>query len=78
MFSPRETKILKLLGKKKLSIRVLSEKYYEDEACPINPGNLIAGAISRINAKCTYNKLDWFIQGEGLGRGGKIVWVESL
>lgn len=77
MFSPTENKILKLINKKKIKISELVEVFYQESDRPINPGNAISGAILRINKKCTFNDLDWFIEGEGLGRHGKTVWKEK-
>lgn len=75
MFSPMETKILKILGKKKVSIKIIAEELFKDEKKPINPGNTVATTISRINKKCIFHKLDWFIDGKGLGRQGRVVWL---
>jgi hypothetical protein len=75
MFSATEERVLKILGKKKLTVKVLSEKYFKGQKKPINPSNVISGAIVRINRKCSYFGLDWYVYGEGLGRHGKTVWV---
>jgi len=77
MFSPTEEKILKLLGNKKLPITELAEKYFKGAKKPINPNNTVSCAIVRINRKCKYYKLDWSVEGSGLGRHGKTVWLKK-
>lgn len=79
-FSPTEKKVLKILNKtsKKLSITEITEKYFIGEKKPIDPNAVISGAILNINKKCAFNKLSWSINGEGLGRGGKTVWIEEV
>ncbi len=75
-FSPTEKKIIKTLGKRRMTITQLTEKMYKDEE-PLNARNNISSAILHINKKCKYYKLDWSLKGEGLGRGGKTVWIEE-
>lgn len=77
MFSPTETRVLKILGKKKMTIKILTEKYFKGQKKPYNPNNVISGAIVRINRKCDYYNQDWYIHGEGLGRHGKTVWISK-
>ena len=77
MFSPTELKILKLINKRKVKISELAKVFYEDDSLPINPGNAISGAILRINKKCIFHDLNWYIAGYGLGRHGKTVWKEK-
>lgn len=74
-FSPLETKVLKALGRRKLSIAELTEKIYK--RVPLNGATTVGTAIIRINKKCQLHKLDWHLEGQGLGRGGKTVWVEK-
>ena len=78
-FSPTEKKVLKILNRttKKLSITEVTEKYFANGSKPIDPNAVISGAILNINKKCEFNKLSWSISGEGLGRGGKTVWIED-
>lgn len=75
MFSPTEEKVLKILGKRKMTIKVLTEKYFKGQKKPYNPNNVISGAIVRINRKCEYYDIGFHVKGEGLGRHGKTVWV---
>lgn len=79
-FSPTEKKVLNILRRnsKKLSITEVAEKYFANEEEPIDPNAVISGAILNINKKCAFNKLSWSINGKGLGRGGKTVWIEEV
>lgn len=78
LFSPTENKVLKILGRRKLTITEIREKFYEDEKEePLNPNNVISSVVNRINKKVEYHNLDWFINGVGLGRGGKTVWKDQ-
>lgn len=77
-FSPTESKMLKILGKKKMSIAEISEKMYEGIAKkPMNASIIVSGLISRINKKTEYFDLNWFLDGEGQGRAGRTVWVKE-
>lgn len=77
MFSPTEEKVLKILGKRRLSIRELSNRYFGYSEQVLNPNAVVSSAILRINRKCKYHKLKWFINGSGSGRGGKTVWRDK-
>lgn len=77
VFSPTETKVLKILGKKKATITELADTYFEKGKKPYDPNGVISSAVLRINRKCKYHNLDWFLNGEGLGRGGRTVWKEK-
>lgn len=78
MFSETENKVLDLLGKRSLTIGQLTDKYFKDcDRKPINPNAVVSGSILRINKKCEYHKLTWFINGVGLGRSGKKVWIDK-
>jgi hypothetical protein len=75
MFSPREQRLIKILGKNAMTIAELTEFYFMDELCmSLEANNNIAGSIRRIVAKCEKNKLKWTIKSKGGGRQGKTVW----
>lgn len=76
LFSPTENKILKILGKKKTTVKKIADDFFKGTKPPLNPNNVVSGAIIHINKKCQYHKLNWFINGVGLGRGGKTVWLD--
>lgn len=77
LFSPTENEIIKLLGKKKTTIKKLTDLFFKNQKKPLNANNVVSGAIRHINLKCAYHRLDWFVNGEGLGRGGKTVWLDK-
>lgn len=79
VFSPMEEKVIKIIGKNHgISIQRVAGKYYNGRRKkPFNPGNTMAGTIKRINKKCSYHRLDWFINSVGGGRSGKQVWVDG-
>lgn len=76
IFSETEAKVLKLLGDKKATLAALTTKYFQSNKKPMNPNAVISSAILRINRKCEYHNLEWFVNGSGGGRGGKTVWVD--
>lgn len=76
-FSERESKILEVLGRRKMTISEITEQFYENATAPLGANNNIASAVRRINAKCEYYKLPWFLAGDGAGRGGKTIWKEN-
>jgi hypothetical protein len=77
-FSTNENKLLKIIKvKKRIMISDLVEEFYKGEKTPILPNNKINSLVFNINKKCKYYNLKFFINGEGLGRGGKTVWIEK-
>lgn len=76
IFSPSENEILNILGRRKMKIRDIAEEMYDFDKSP-EAGNVVAGMIRRINVKCKLHKLPWFLNGEGNGRGGRIVWKDK-
>lgn len=78
MFSENESAIIKALGDRTLTIKELTKKHYKgSRKKPLNPTNVVACTINRINLKCRYHRLNWFINGAGIGRGGRTVWRDK-
>jgi hypothetical protein len=79
VFSPTEQEIIKALGKRSMKVMDITKKIYtkRGKRRPPNGHNTIGTLIHRINDKCKYNRLGWFIDGEGGGRDGKTVWVQT-
>lgn len=78
LFSPMEKQILKIVGKRKITIVEITEKYLEKfESNALQPNNVVSGAINNINKKCKRHKLKWFLNGAGRGRSGKTIWKDS-
>lgn len=73
MFSPTEERVLKILGKRRMSLTDIAHRF--NDQC-YDKNARAASAIRRINKKCRYHKLDWFINGYGVGRGGRTVWKD--
>lgn len=76
IFSPLEHEILTTLGRRRMTIAELTEKV-SPEGGPFAAGS-ITSAIRRINLKCEWHELDWYLKGEGLGRGGRTIWREKV
>jgi hypothetical protein len=72
IFSPIQTRILKVLGNKTMKLSVLAEKVYqESETKPMSPRTAVRSAIQFINWKCEMQGLDWRIETDGaMGRNG--------
>lgn len=73
-FNENEKKLLKIMGRFKQAsfITELVKKFYDSP--PMEANVKIALMIRRINMKCKRYDLDWYIEGQGVGRGGKVVW----
>lgn len=76
MFSEAEKQVLKILGRKKMTITAIAEDFYFDGDIPeiADPNNYIGRVLRRIKRKCEFNKLDWTIEGKGAGSHGRTVW----
>jgi len=73
-FSDDEKEILRIIGRRKMTIQDISSKFYRCKEVPLADRNYIACVIRRVNAKCSKNKSSWVLVGEGSGRGGRVVW----
>lgn len=75
MFSEREDEIIKIIGRRKIAIRDISEELFRDVVnkpfdCEIGVGN----SIRRIMEKCQFHELDWTFEKERHGR--KFLWTK--
>ena len=78
MFSANEHIVIKILGRKKMSIREITQRFYALDYEPkINDNNYIASVVRRIKHKCENNEVNWTIAGSGCGRRGRTVWKEK-
>lgn len=75
MLSPSEEKVLKIIGRKKLMISEITDRFYRTDA-PFAANNRVASIIRRINNKCEYNRTNWFLNGSGCGRAGRLIWKD--
>lgn len=80
MFSPIQEKIIKVIKECELiTIQEIAKEVYKgSKNKPLSPNNSVVSAISYINVKCHKNKLNWFIDGEGVGRKGKTVHIKKV
>lgn len=76
MFSPNETKVLKILGFKKMTINQIKEKFY-GKTEPLYANIYIAKLVRNIVHKCDRARENWTIAGEGKGCTGKTVWIKE-
>lgn len=79
MFSHAEEAVIKILGRRKMTIREIAETFYKGRSAmiPMDPQNYIGNVLRRISKKCSHNKLSWNIVGERSG-GGRTVWRKPL
>lgn len=75
-FSKRERDILEILGRRKMTIREITEALF-NERLPLDANNSVAMSIRRINSKCEFYDLPWRLESKGGGRAGKTIWRES-
>jgi len=73
-FSEHENLVLKILGKRRMTIEEISEEFYHSRQLPSESRNYVAGVIRRIERKCDRLKLEWTLHGKGVGRGGRTIW----
>lgn len=76
MFNTSERKVLNIISQsgRQISIKDITRRFYQGKA-PMDSNNYIAQIVRRISKKCKYNKLNWTVDGKGLGRSGRTVWV---
>lgn len=78
-FSDLEQRIINLLREyRSMLTSALAAQVYKDvEDPPLNKSNSVLTTIRQINKKTRRHELGWFIDGEGLGRNGKTIWIET-
>ena len=60
MFSDRETAIIKIIGKKKMTLsEIATTLFMHSYEKPFDPTIAVANSVSRIIKKCKHHKLDW-------------------
>lgn len=75
MFSHREQQILRILGRRKMTVIQITNEFY-GLTYPFERNNYIGAAIRRISRKCEHNKLPWTISGKRTFKG-RTVWREK-
>lgn len=61
MFSDRESKVIKILGKKPMTLKQIAEKLFKDKI-PMDANIMVSNSVSRINKKCHFNKEGWTLE----------------
>lgn len=62
MFSDRELKILSIIGRKKVTLRVICNELFlhtHPSERPFDAEISVGGTLRRIIEKCAHHKLDW-------------------
>lgn len=77
LFSDNEQKVLRILGRRKMTIAELTEKFYSGGRRPLDANNKVASTVRRINEKVEYHGVPWFLNGVGRGRAGRTVWRDK-
>lgn len=77
IFSALELKVLKILGNRTMRTDDITDKFVADSEPIYEPKAVVCAAILRINKKCTFHKLPWFINAYGLGRGGRTFFKDK-
>jgi hypothetical protein len=78
MFSEREQAILKVLGRKKMTLQSIAEEVFMHEYDkPLDPEITIGNSIRRIIRKCDHYKLDWTLIRKKMG-GKLLISKEQL
>lgn len=79
VFSETELRVISFLGfRTKITVSEIAKKFYKKSEAPLYPNNNITCIITRIKKKCRYYDLNWTVEGEGLGRQGKTVWMKTI
>ena len=67
-FSERESKIIKIIGRGKMTIREISDQLFKKEPNTLDAETKVANTLSRIIKKCKHYKLSWSILKKREGR----------
>lgn len=75
VFSRSEEEILKVLGRRKMSVQQITEKFFSDSTRvePMQPNNYIGSALRRIAKKAEHFDLNWRLAGKRDSQG-RTVW----
>jgi hypothetical protein len=80
MFSQREEAILKIIGRKKMTLRLIAEELFTDDHPsdkPMEPEITVGNTIRRIIKKCKHHNLDWTLVRKKMG-GKLLISKEKL
>ena len=60
-FSERENKIIKIIGRKEVTLRFITTKLFKVIGV-LDPDIAVANSITRIIKKCDHHNLDWTLE----------------
>lgn len=72
MFSEREEQIIKIIGKKALTLQNIASKLYGGPYIPMDAVITVGNSVRRIIKKCEHNKLKWTLVKHNTGVRGII------
>lgn len=58
-FSSREQEVIKIVGRKKVTLEQIINELFEDKNKPFDTAISVSNTIRRIIKKCEYYKLNW-------------------
>lgn len=61
VFSPRENEIIKIIGRKKVTLVYIAEELFAGKREPLDATISVNNSVRRINKKCEYHDLSWFL-----------------
>jgi len=59
VFSEREQKIIKIIGRKKITLAEISTDLFKNGEEPFESAIVVANSVRRIIKKCSHHALDW-------------------
>lgn len=68
MFSEMENEIIRIIGRKKITVQEISKELFQDVKAPFDAEISVTNTLRRIIDKCIHHKLDWTLNREKTGR----------
>lgn len=62
MFSIREKEVIKIIGRKKLTLTKIAYELFKNEPTPFNSRISAANTVRRIMQKCSFYELKWSLE----------------
>lgn len=62
VFSDREQKIIKIIGRKKVTLGIIDKELFDENDKPMDSIIAVANSVRRIIRKCVYNNLPWTLE----------------
>lgn len=62
MFSEREKEVIKIIGRKKMTLGSIATELFKGERMPFDSSISVANSVRRIIGKCYYNELHWTLK----------------